>query len=149
MSLLAFAGSIQLFPDGTLFIHIALILIMIWVLNRTFFKPINRVLASRDKHKFGPGGEAEKILKDALEKEAKLSKEMLAARNNGYELIEKQRATAVEMRAKRIADAKAEAAAKLAAEKQDLAAQTEAARAEVAAEAEMLSDRIAGTILKG
>lgn len=148
MSLLAFAGSIQLFPDGTLFIHIALILIMIWVLNRTFFKPINRVLASRDKHKFGPGGEAEKILNDALEKEAKLNKEMLAARNDGYDLIEKQRAAAVEMRAKRIADARAEAAAKLAAEKQELAEQTEAARAEVAAEAEVLSDKIAGNILK-
>ena len=148
MSLLAFAGSIQLFPDGTLFIHIALILIMIWILNRTFFKPINRVLESRDKHKFGPGGEAAKILDDALEKEARLNKEMLGARSEGYDLIEKQRATAVEMRAKRIADAKAETAAKLAAEKQELAAQTEAARAEVAVEAEVLSDQIAGNILK-
>lgn len=149
MSLLALAGSIQLFPDGTLFIHIALILIMIWVLNRTFFKPINRVLASRDKHKFGPGGEAEKILNDALEKEAKLSKEMLGARNDGYELIEKQRAGAVDQRAKLIADAKAETAAKLAAEKQVLAEQTDAARAEVAAEAVVLADKIAGNILKG
>jgi len=149
MSLLALAGSIQLFPDGTLFIHIALILIMIWVLNRTFFKPINRVLASRDKHKFGPGGEAEKILNDALEKEAKLSKEMLGARNDGYELIEKQRAGAVDQRAKLIADAKAETAAKLAAEKQVLVEQTEAARAEVAAEAVVLADKIAGNILKG
>jgi F0F1-type ATP synthase membrane subunit b/b' len=149
MSLLAFAGSIQLFPDGTLFIHIALILIMIWVLNRTFFKPINRVLASRDKSKFGPGGEAGKILSDALEKEAKLNKEMLGARTEGYALIEKQREAAVEMRAKRIADAKAEAASKLAAEKEVLAGQTEAARAEVAAEAEVLAGKIVGNILKG
>jgi len=148
MSLLAFAG-IQLFPDGTLFIHIALILIMIWVLNRTFFKPINRVLASRDKHKFGPGGEAQKILDDALEKEAKLNKEMLSARSEGYELIEKQRAAAVEARAKRVADAKAESAGKFAAEKQGLAEQTEAARAAIATEAEVLADRIAGNILKG
>ena len=148
MSLLAFAG-IQLFPDGTLFIHIALILIMIWVLNRTFFKPINRVLASRDKHKFGPGGEAEKILNDAIEKEAKLNKETLAARSEGYELIEKQRATAVEERARKIAEAKAEASAKFAAEKQTLAEQTEAARAAIAAEAEVLADRITGNILKG
>ncbi len=148
MSLLAFAG-IQLFPDGTLFIHIALILIMIWVLNRTFFKPINRVLESRDKRKFGPGGEAEKILNDAVEKEAKLNKEMLSARSEGYELIEKQRAAAVDARAKKVADAKAEAASKFAAEKQALAEQTEAARAAIAGEADMLADRIAGNILKG
>ena len=148
MSLLAFAG-IQLFPDGTLFIHIALILIMIWVLNQTFFKPINRVLASRDKHKFGPGGEAGKILSDALEKEAKLNTEMLAARSEGYELIEKQRAAAVDDRVKLIASVKAETAAKFAAEKQALAEQAAAGRAAIAAEAEGIADRIAGSILKG
>ena len=150
MFLLAFAEqSIQLFPDGTLFIHIALILIMIGVLNRTFFRPINRVLAARDKHKFGPGGEAEKILNEALEKEAKLNKEMLSARTEGYELIEKQRNAAVEMRAKKIADAKAETASKFAAEKQALAQQAEAARAVIAGEAEAMADRIAANVLKG
>ena len=148
MSLLAFAG-IQLFPDGTLFIHIALILIMIWVLNRTFFKPINSVLASRDKHKFGPGGEAEKILNDAIEKEAKLNKEMLSARSEGYELIEKQRGAAVDARARRVAEAKAEVASKFAGEKQALTDQTAAAKAAIASEAEVLADRIAGNILKG
>ena len=147
MSLLAFAG-IQLFPDGTIFIHIALILIMIWVLNRTFFKPINRVLASRDKHKFGPGGEAEKILNEAIEKEATLNKEMLSARSEGYELIEKQRAAAVDLRAQMVATAKAENASKFAAEKQALADQAAAARADIASEAEVIADRIAGTILK-
>ncbi len=148
MSLLAFAG-IQLFPDGTLFIHIALILIMIWVLNRTFFKPINRVLESRDKRKFGPGGEAEKILNEAVEKEAKLNKEMLSARSEGYDLIEKQRAAAVDSRLKLVAAAKAETAAKFAAEKQALAEQAAAGRATIAAEAEGIADRIAGSILKG
>ncbi|MEO5859873.1 MAG: hypothetical protein ABIR33_13095 [Pyrinomonadaceae bacterium] len=148
MSLLAFAG-IQLFPDGTLFIHIALILIMIWILNRTFFKPINRVLESRDRRKFGPGGEAEKILNDALEKEAKLNKEMLSARSEGYDLIEKQRAAAVDNRVKLVAAAKAETAAKFTAEKHSLAEQAAAARATIAAEAEGIADRIAGSILKG
>ena len=147
MSLLASAG-IQLFQDGTIFIHIALILIMIWVLNRTFFKPINRVLASRDKHKFGPGGEAEKILNEAIEKEATLNKEMLSARSEGYELIEKQRAAAVDLRAQMVATAKAENASKFAAEKQALADQAAAARADIASEAEVIADRIAGTILK-
>ena len=67
MFLLAFAESIQLFPDGTIFIHIALILLMIWILNRTFFKPINKVIASREKHKAGPGGEADSIMKEVSE----------------------------------------------------------------------------------
>lgn len=150
MFLLAFAEqSIQLFPDGTLFLHIILILVMIGVLNRTFFKPINRVLSSRDKKKFGPGGEAEKILNDALEKEAKLSKEMLSARSEGYDLIEKERATAVNRRLSMIADAKAENAKSLAEEKRALAEQAEAARAAIAADAETMADKIAATVLKG
>lgn len=148
MSLLALAGSIQLFPDGTLFIHIALILIMIWVLNRTFFRPINSVLAARDAKKGGPGGEADKILADVVEKEAKLSKEMLAARSEGYELIEKQRAKAVESRAKKVADAKAETGRALAAEREALFAQADAARAAIATEAEAMADRIAANVLK-
>lgn len=150
MFLLAFAEqSIQLFPDGTLFIHIILILIMIGVLNRTFFKPINRVLASRDKRKFGPGGEAEKILNDALEKEARLNKEMLAARSEGYDLIEKERAIAMDRRLSMLADAKAETAKALAEEKRTLAEQAETARAAIAAEADVMADKIAATVLKG
>lgn len=149
MFLLAFADSIQLFPDGTLIIHIALILIMIWVLNRTFFKPINRILEARDKQKGGAGGEAQQILADASEKEAKLSKEMLAARSEGYDLIEKERAEAVDLRAQRVAEAKAETAAVFASEKQALTEQTEAARAAIAADAQEMADKIAANVLKG
>lgn len=148
MFLLAFAESIQLFPDGTLFIHIALILLMIWVLNRTFFSPINKVLESREKHKGGRGGEAEKILSDVSEKEAKLNKEMLAARSEGYELIASERADAIEMRSKQLADAKTAAANSLAGEKQSLAEQAEAARAAIATEAEVMAEQISANVLK-
>jgi len=51
MHLLAAAEVIQLFPDGTIFIHIAMVLGMIWILNRTFFRPINRVLETREQNK--------------------------------------------------------------------------------------------------
>jgi F0F1-type ATP synthase membrane subunit b/b' len=88
MVLLAFAESIQLFPDGTLFIHIALILLMIWVLNRTFFRPINRIIEAREKQKGGHGSEADAILSDVGEKQAKYNQGLLAARGEGYELIE-------------------------------------------------------------
>lgn len=148
MFLLAFAEPIQLFPDGTIFIHIALILLMIWILNRTFFKPINKVIASREKHKAGPGGEADSIMRDVLEKEAKLNQAMLGARSEGYNLIEKERAAAVELRSRKLADAKAEVSAKLAAEKQELEQQADAARTALAAEAEVMAEKISSTVLK-
>ena len=150
MFLLVFAEqSIQLFPDGTLFIHIALILLMIWVLNRTFFRPINRVLETRERHKGGAGSEAEKILADVAEKEAKLTQAMLGARSEGYALIEKERNAAVEMRSRRLMDAKTETSQRLADEKRSLEEQAAAARAAIQAEADVLADRIAATVLKG
>lgn len=149
MFLLAFAEqSIQLFPDGTLFIHIALILIMIWVLNRTFFRPINRIIESREKHKGGAGGEAEKLLGDVAEKEDVYNKAMLEARSEGYELIEKQRAEAVAARQAQVARAKDETAKSLAEQKAQLEAQTAAARSAIATEAEQMADKIAANILK-
>jgi len=150
MFLLVFAEqSIQLFPDGTLFIHIALILLMIWVLNRTFFRPINRILETRERQMGGAGTEAEKILADVAEKESKLNQAMLGARSEGYALIEKERSAAVETRARRIADAKTETSQRLSEEKRSLEEQAAAARATIQEDADVLADRIAATVLKG
>ncbi len=150
MFLLALAEqSIQLFPDGTLFIHIGLILLMIWVLNRTFFRPINRVLEARERQTGGAGTEAERILADVSEKEAKLNEAMLNARTEGYSLIEKERTEAVEARSRRLADAKSDTAQRLADEKRALEEQAAAARAVIETEADVLADRIAATVLKG
>ena len=149
MFLLAFAEqSIQLFPDGTLFIHIALILIMIWVLNRTFFRPINRVIETREKHKGGAGGEAQAILGDVAEKESRYNQSLLAARSEGYELIEKERMAAIAEKQAAVAQAKEETARAFAEQKSQLEQQTAAARSAIATEAEQLSDRIAANILK-
>src|SRR6478672_1865567 len=108
MHVLAFAESVQLFPDGTIFIHIALILLMIWVLNRTFFKPINKVIQSRDKFKDVAGGEAGSIQAQAAEREAEYNRAMLDARNAGYDLIESEHRKLVRAREKRLAETKAE-----------------------------------------
>ncbi len=149
MFLLAFAEeSIQLFPDGTIFIHIALILIMIWVLNRTFFRPINNLLESRDKHRGKAGGEAESILSDAAEREGRYNRELLDSRSEGYELIEKERNKAVAERNAEVARVKEETAKLLAEQKDELRTQAEGARATIADEAEKMADKIAANILK-
>ena len=148
MVLLAFAESIQLFPDGTLFIHIALILLMIWVLNRTFFRPINRVIESREKHKGGHGSEAAAILSDVSEKQAKYNRELLATRSEGYELVEKERATAVSARQAKIAEAKGETTAALNSGKQEIQQLAAEAKSVIGKEAEAMADKITNNILK-
>ena len=148
MVLLAFAESIQLFPDGTLFIHIALILLMIWVLNRTFFRPINRVIGSREKFKGGRNVEADEILANVAEKQGRYTAEIREARTQGYQIVENERSQALAERAALVEAAKAETAQTFDAERAALATQAEAARASIAKEAEVLAERISANILK-
>ena len=149
MFFLAFAESIQLFPDGTIFLHIALILTMIYVLNRTFFRPINRVIESREKQKGGQGTEAENILRDAGDKESKYSKAVLDARSRGYELIEKEHAAAVASREQALSATKTELSSQMETERRTIGKQAAEVRSSIATEAEQIADRIASNILKG
>lgn len=149
MYLLAFADTIQLFPDGTLFIHVALILAMIWVLNRTLYRPINKIIESREKNKGGHSSEALGLLKEVDEKESRYTKEMLDTRSKGYELIEKEQKKAVAAREQKLADAKTEVAEKFDSGKAELEKQAADATAAIRTDAEKLADQIAASILKG
>jgi F-type H+-transporting ATPase subunit b len=147
MVLLAFQ-EVRLVPDGTLFIHIALILLMIWVLNRTFFRPINRVLESRERSKGGRSSEAQEILKQIGDKQARYDQTMLKVRSEGYELIERERAEAVAVRQQRIGAVKEEVAQTVAQQTEELNRQTVEAKAAIARQAEQMAEKISANILK-
>ena len=148
MHLLAFAETIQLFPDGTLFFHVALILVMIYVLNRTLYKPLNRVFASRESSKGGRSTEAHDILKDVEAKEANYTREMLDTRSKGYELIEQQQKQAVAEREQKLAAAKSEVAERFGSGRSELESQSAAARDAIGSEAQKIAESIAANILK-
>ena len=148
MYLLAFAETIQLFPDGTLLFHVALILVMIYVLNRTLYKPLNRVIASRESSKGGHSTEARDILKDVEEKEANYTREMLDTRSKGYELIENEQKQAVADREAKLAKAKAEVAERFGSGRSELESQSSAAREAIGTDAHKIAESIAANILK-
>ena len=148
MFFLAFAESVQLVPDGTIFVHIALILLMIWILNRTFFRPINRIIESREKNKGGRFTEAESILHEVSEKQAKYNQAMQEARTRGYETIESERADALADREAKISQIKHEVEQRFEQEKAQLQSQTVEARTAIAAEADKLAEKISANILR-
>ena len=125
-----------------------MILGMIWLLNRTLYRPINRVLEAREKSKGGHSSEAVGILKDVESKETRYSHELLDARSDGYALIEKEQKAAAAARDKRIGEVKVEIAEKFNAGKAELEKQEAAARAAIATDAEKMADKIAANILK-
>ena len=149
MVLLAFAESapVQLVPDGTIFIHIAIILLMIFILNRTFFRPINRIIESREKNKLG-GSESENLLREVAEKESQYSEALREARSKGYELIENERSEALVRKQEIVGAAKEEAQQTLTSELSELETQAAEARRTIAAEADKMAEKISSNILR-
>jgi F-type H+-transporting ATPase subunit b len=149
MVFLAFAeGGVQLVPDGTIFFHIFLILLMIWVLNRTLFKPINRVLEAREAKTGGRSGAAGDILRQADEKLTAYESRIRAARAEGFGLVEQMRRDALAARQQQINAVREETENVVAQEKSALNTQITAARSGLAKDARVLAERITAQILR-
>lgn len=148
MFLFAFAETVQLLPDGSMFIHIGMILLMIYILNRTFFRPINRIIEARVKNKGGRFTEAEEILNKVSKKQTAYEAGLLEARSRGYEVIEKERLEAIQKRQAEIEAVKAETSEQFTQSKGEIARQTEEARAAIKTQADELADKISANILK-
>lgn len=121
-------NSIQLMPDGTLFLHIALILLMIALLNATLFKPINRILAEREARTGGRAGESQDILRKVDERLSGYERSLRETRAEGYRLLEQQRTAAMDKRQKKLGEARDEIGSLVNREKENLRAQAETAR---------------------
>ena len=148
MIFLGFAeNSIQLVPDGTLFLHIALILVMVFVLNATLFKPINRILEEREKRTGGRSGQARDILKSVEEKTANYEHSLREARAEGYRLMEQVRADAMRERQALLSAMREEVDRLVVEQKEAIAAQTEEARAALRSDAQRVAREIGERIL--
>jgi F-type H+-transporting ATPase subunit b len=101
-------GAIQLVPDGTLLIHLAVIVVMVALLNRTLLKPINRILEERERRTKGRVAEARRISKDVDEKMREYQRRLRAARESGYQLLDEERRAASRNREELVSAVKAE-----------------------------------------
>lgn len=148
MILLAFAeNSIQLVPDGTIFLHIAIILVMVFVLNATLFKPINRILAEREERTKGRSSEANDILRRVDEGISNYEQTLREARAEGYRLMEQERAVAMSERQKRLNEVREDVGHSLEEQKKELGAQAEEARMTLATDSRRLAAEIGAQIL--
>lgn len=141
------ADSIQLVPDGTLFLHIAIILVMIFVLNRTLFKPINQILEERERRTRGRSGEAHDILQRVDSSLSQYERSLREARAEGYRLLELQRAEAMKVRQQRISEVRSETERLIEGEKDALSTQAGEARATLEGEARRMAASISSQIL--
>jgi F-type H+-transporting ATPase subunit b len=141
-------GAIQLVPDGTIFLHVGLILLMIWVLNRTLFRPINRVLEERERKSGRGSGAADQILGQVDEKVSKYEAALREARSEGYKAQEANKAEALAARQIQINTVKEEVSALVAQEKDSVQKQANEARGSLSDDALKIAENISSTILK-
>ena len=147
MTMLAFAETIQLVPDGTLFFHIAIILVMIFVLNRVLFRPIHTVLDDRERRTGGRSHEAREILHRIDENMARYERTLREARAEGYHLLEAQRAEAMSIRQSRLAAEREQVTRRIEEEKDAIREQAASARQTLAAEARHVAATVSTQIL--
>lgn len=141
-------NSIQLVPDGTLFLHIALIILMVFVLNATLFRPINKVLEERERRTRGRSGEAQDILGRVESGLKRYETSLREARLEGYHLLEAQRAEAMSARQARLGELRENLRGMVEEQKDSIRTQTDAARDALAGDAQRLAAEISNQVLR-
>jgi F-type H+-transporting ATPase subunit b len=139
--------SIQLVPDGTMLLHVVMILVMVFVLNATLFKPINKILAARDQRTRGRLSEADQILNNVNEKASDYERGLRQARAEAYALAEAERGTALQERQQKINELRQQLAESTAKEKEQIRQQATAARETLSAESRLIAAEIGSLVL--
>ena len=140
-------NSIQLVPDGTLILHVLIILVMVYVLNATLFKPINRILEARERRTKGRLSEAQEILRSVSEKLANYERQLRQARGEAYAFSESERGAAMQERQKKLNEMRQKLAESIAQEKEAIQQQAEAARGTLEIESRRLAREIGARVL--
>ncbi|SRR5260370_263878 len=140
-------NSIQLVPDGTLILHVLIILVMVFVLNATLYRPINRILAAREKKTKGRLSEAQEILKSVSEQLANYERQLRQARGEAYAFAESERAEAMQERQQKLNEMRQRLAESIAQEKQAIEKQADTARLTLEDESRRLASEISSRVL--
>lgn len=141
-------ASIQLVPDGTLLLHLLMVAIMVFVLNRTLLKPINQILSEREKQIEGRKQEAQTIAVETQEKLRKYNETLREARSEGYRLLEKERAEALKEKEEKLKAYRDEMSKEVAAQLETTRTQEQSVKGELEAQATAMGNLISSQILR-
>jgi F-type H+-transporting ATPase subunit b len=140
-------NSIQLVPDGTLILHVIVILVMVFVLNATLYKPINRILEARERRTRGRLSEAQEIMTDVSQKLANYEQQLRQARAQAYALSEQERTAAMQERQQRLNEMRQQLHESISKEKQAIAEQADGARASLEDASRHIAAEISSRVL--
>lgn len=143
-----FLAQIQLVPDGTLLLHLLMVAVMVFILNRTLLKPINQILAERERQVEGRIKEAETLAAETEEKLRRYNTALREARTEGYRLLEKERAAALKEKDDKVRQYREQMSQTVAAQVESTRQQEQKVRAELESQAATIGDLISSQILR-
>ncbi|HKS10629.1 MAG TPA: ATP synthase F0 subunit B [Pyrinomonadaceae bacterium] len=143
-----FLAQIQLVPDGTLLLHLVLVVVMVFILNRTLLKPINEILAERERQVEGRIKEAETLAAETEEKVRQYNAALREARTEGYRLLEKERAAAVKEKDEKVRQYREQISQTVAAQVETTRQQEQQVREELETQAATIGNLISSQILR-
>jgi F0F1-type ATP synthase membrane subunit b/b' len=120
---------------------------MIYVLNATLFRPVNRVLAERERRTRGGTGEAQDILQRVANSMNRYERSLRDARTEGLSLLEQERANACSNDRNQLTSLRAEIEAATEEQKSLLRIQSKEARASLEDDARRIAADISRQIL--
>lgn len=141
-------ATIQLVPDGTLLLHLLMVVVMVFILNRTLLKPINRILAERERQIEGRLKEAQALAAETEQKLKKYNEALHAARVDGYKLLEKERADGLKEKDEKVRLQREQAKREVAAQIDNIKRQEQSVRQELETQAASISSLISAQVLR-
>ena len=141
-------ASIQLVPDGTLLLHLLMVGVMVFVLNRTLLKPINKILAERERQVEGRIKEAQLLAAETEEKLRQYNATLREARAEGYRLLERERAAALKEKDEQVRQYREQVSKTVAAQLETTRQQEQKVREELESQAATIGDLISSQILR-
>jgi len=141
-------ASIQLVPDATLLLHLVLVVVMVFVLNRTLLKPINDILSEREKQITGRLKEAEAMAAESQQKRKQYNDTLREARAAGYRLLEKERAESLQQKEQKLRQERDELSKKVSSQIDQIRKQEQVVKGELEAQAATIGNLISSQILR-
>ena len=141
-------ASIQFVPDGTLLLHLLLVVVMVVVLNRTLLKPINHILSERERQVTGRLREAEALTAESEEKVKNYNNTLREARTAGYKLLEKELTEGLKEKEQKIRQYRDELSRQVDSQLEQTRKQEQAVKGELEAQAATIGSLISSQILR-
>jgi len=141
-------AQIQLVPDGTLLLHLLMVAIMVFILNRTLLKPMNRILAERERQIQGRLKEAQALAAETEQKRKKYNDALHAARVDGYKLLEKERTDGLKEKDEKVRLYREQTAREVAAQIDNIKRQEQSVKQELETQAASISSLISDQVLR-